>query len=219
MPPIPCIIWAVARVGSTALARALRALNEPFQLSDGFRSVEEIRELCTSHYSIKHLYEECPDEQNIALAQAANEHGYRHIRLMRCNEFARLVSRGIAAHQDAWTPANAITRFEDLKAGRTKLRPLDVQHLVKIHQMAVERWRTVTPHVGPLLTVRFEDITSANRERRHHAFRHIAAFLHLPSIEPLERIIATSGQNTKEVWEFVPNLQELRTALVAGGAF
>jgi hypothetical protein len=213
-----CIIWALPRVGSTALGRALDALNEPFQLKDAFSGADAIERVCAARKSIKHLYEECPDASNIALAQAANRHGYRHIHLIRCDEFARLVSRDIATQREAWTPDLAEARFAELKLGKARLAPLDIPHLLKLHRLGIQRWQTIRLYLGTFLTVRFEDITSSDRQRRHLALRRIAAYLDMRSIERLERTLEASGQETKTVWNLVPNIAQFRKALGTGGS-
>jgi hypothetical protein len=220
------IIWAVPRVGSTALALALGALNEPFQLpdygrSDGFRSANEIVKTCLSRRSLKHLYEQCPDSKNVALAIAADRNGYRHIRLVRCNEFGRLVSRDIAFQQDAWQPRTAAFRFAQLKKGSSELHSLDIPNLLRMHRASLAKWNIIRAHItGPILRVRFEDIASISASLRRAEFRRIASFLRLSPawIEKAERTMARGAQHTEEVWQFVPNTNELRQALLAEGA-
>jgi hypothetical protein len=215
------IIWAIARTGSTTLGRALGALNEPLQrLGENFADVAEIESLCATRQSVKHLYEECPDANNIALARAATRHGYRHIHLVRCNEFARLVSRDIATQKEAWTPELAASRFAALKAGDDNLQPLNVNHLLNLHWMAVHRWRAIREQVGTLLTVRFEDLTAVDRPRRHKTLRRLGAYLGLSHEElgKLERAMINGGQRTHAVWNLAPNIGELRRALIGAGA-
>jgi hypothetical protein len=215
------VIWAIARTGSTALGRALGALNEPFQrLGESFAGARDIESLCATRQSIKHLYEECPDASNVALAHAATRYGYRHIHLVRCNEFARLVSRDIATQKEAWTPELAAARFAALKAGNDNLQPLDIGHLLNLHWMAVNRWRTIREHVGTLLTVRFEDITAVDRRRRHEALRRVSTYLGLSHDElgRLESAMTTGDQRTQTVWNLAPNIGELRRALIGAGA-
>lgn len=217
----PCVIWAMARVGSTALGQALGALNEPFQLlGEQFSGAREIERVCATHRSIKHLYEECPDESNIALAHAANQNGYRHIHLVRCNEFARLLSRGIATQCDAWTPEDTATRFEAVESGDVQLGPVNVEHLLSISRGALIRWRAIREHVGSLLTLRFEDVTSANCGHRRQALQRLCAYLGMAPdrARNLERSMTHGEQRTQDIWRFVPNMCELRQALVAEGA-
>jgi hypothetical protein len=217
----PCVIWAVARTGSTALGRALGALNEPFQLQgEAFSSPADIAALCCTRRSIKHLYEECPDASNLALALAATQQGYRHIHLVRCNEVARLVSRDIATQRDAWTPESAAQRFSELCRGQTSLRPLNVPHLVRLRQGAIRRWSLIRPLLGPLLVVRFEDLTSPNARQRHAVLQRLGAFLGLScaTLGTLESSLYIGDQRTREVWGHAANVGELRRALTATGA-
>jgi hypothetical protein len=212
---IPFILWGVARVGSNALGNALGALGEPFNRDWrwNWSSVDEIEKLCTTRQPIRHIYEGCPDDTNRAIAEAANRNGYRHVHLVRCNELARLVSRGIALQQAAWIPATAAARYADLKSGKTKMEPLDIEDLLKLRQMGIDRWRAVSPHLGTVLTVRFEDITAVDRQRRHHALGRLASYLGFCSLQALDHAMMAGGQHTNTVWDFVPNIKDLRQAL------
>lgn len=214
-----CVIWAVARVGSTALGRALDALNEPFQLQDSFADADGIGKVCATRQSIKHLYEECPDASNLALAHAADANGYRHIHLIRHNELARLVSRDIATQTEAWTPEIAAIKFNELKTGRLKLRPLDVEHLLRVHRAGRAHWRVISEHLEkPSIRIEFEEITSLSRQRRMVALGRLGRFLALSprEIEKLELAMVAGGQNTQSIWELVPNMGQLRQALATG---
>ena len=214
----PCVIWALPRTGSTTLAHALGALNEPFHCTHSWRysTAAQIEALCATRASIKHIYEECPDESNLALARAANRHGYRHIHLVRCNEFARLVSRDIAAQQVAWIPETATAKFTLMKHGRGRLAPLDIDNLLRLQRLSDERWESIRPQIA-YLTVRFEDLTSIDSRRRHQALRQLAAFLALPPgrLARMDRAFMRGGQRTGEISRFVPNLAQLAVALGA----
>ena len=217
--PRPCIIWATARTGSTTLSRALGAVSEPFKdhanWTVKFAGPVQIIRFCATRCSLKHLYGEGPEEVDLALAHASNRHGYRHIHLVRRNELARLVSYDIAVQKVAWRPDTSAAKYSDLKSGKSTLRPLDIPNLLHMHRQAMDRWRKLGPEIGAFLTVRFEDITNANCCIRRTALHRIAAYLGIRSIAGLDRRMFAGGQRTREVWEFVPNLSELRQALVA----
>lgn len=216
-----CLIWAVPRVGSTALAAAMGALNEPFHQDFQWSEAAEIERICSGRCSIKHIYEECPDELNIAIAHIARGNGYRHIRLVRRSEFARLVSRGIAAQLVAWVPETAAAKFAALRAGKAKLDPLDIDELMNYHRMTRHRWGVIRSHIAndPIITIAFEDITNQNSLHRRTELDRIARYLGLSSgqLAQIDRAMRTGGQDTQSVWELVPNIDQLHSALVREG--
>jgi hypothetical protein len=228
----PCLIWADPRTGSSALFKALSkvcdrpAFFEPFQFGPHPREWAHIYEdWCVDgdpaalyeaigqRALIKHIPEAFDDNFNADLARAAEHHGYRHIHLVRCNTFARLLSRGIAEQLDAWDgPA------EDIRSG--DLNPLDVPHLISDLRLDAARWRAIVPHLTAVLTVRMEDVTNPNRARRHDYLSHILRFLCLPRIalRELDEELSRGHQKTSLIAPWVPNLDELRVALATEGA-
>lgn len=216
----PFIIWARPRVGSSTLGLALGALYEPLQREDeSWITVAEINRLCASRRSIKHIYEVCPT--NLALVSAANRNGYRHIHLVRCNEFARLVSRGIAANEFAWQPKTAAEKFAAFRNGVSKPQPLDVRDLVMVSRQGSKEWGAIRAQLPSVLTVRFEDITAKSRQKRHATLRQLLAYIDTPldMFPSLDRAMMAGGQDTKSVWDYAPNLSELRFGLAAGGVW
>jgi hypothetical protein len=229
----PWLIWTDPRTAGTAFSAALKAISEHPSVEDEcfqygpkpkqFANIYEnwciagdpsaLYRLLADHVLLKHIPEAFDDNFNADLARAAEYNGYRHIRLVRCNTFARLVSRGVAEQIDAWR-----TDAKSIVAG---LKPLDVIHLVEDMRLDAARWHAVSRHITSCLVVRTEDLISRNRERRHACFGKVLRYLELPrsgGMEILDRTLERSGQHTESAWPLLPNLGELRVALAAEGA-
>jgi hypothetical protein len=228
----PFIIWTEPRTAGTALSAALKSISEhpsvedePFQYGPNPKALGHVYEdwcldgdpaplyrVLARRVLIKHIPEAFDDNFNADLSRAAEYNGYRHIRLVRLDTFARLVSRGVAEQLDAWG-THADARLGDLRPG--DLRPLDVPHLVGDARVDARRWQAVLPHLTAVLNVRTEDLVSRFVSRRHARLRRVLRFLALPpeGLGALDRAMARGGQDTSRVWPLVPNLGELRDAL------
>jgi hypothetical protein len=225
---LPCLIWADPRTGSSALFYALArvigppARYEPFQY-DGDEPAawtHVYRDWCrdgdpaalyrvmSQRVLIKHIPEAFDDNFNADLARAAEYHGYRHIRLVRLDTFARLVSRGVAEQLDAWTGP---------PGGVRELAPIDVPHLTATLRLDAARWRAIVPHLTAALTVKTEDLTSEHAGRRRECLTRILRFLEISRehMGAVEDELSRGDQNTSGVARLVPNLGELREALRA----
>jgi hypothetical protein len=227
-----CLIWADPRTGSSALFNALsrvmgqRSAYEPFQYGshpnqwawiyenwcvDGdpaalYRAVGQVG-------LIKHIPEAFDDNFNADLARAAEYHGYRHIKLVRVDTFARLLSRGIAEQLDAWDGPPA-------DIGPDDIGPLDVPHLISDLRLDGSRWLAIAPHLTAVLTMRTEDFTNPSCRTRHNCLARMLRFLELPreSLRALVEHLAAGRQGTSRIAPWVPNLDELRIALATEGA-
>jgi hypothetical protein len=222
------LIWTNPRTAGTTLSAALKAISEHPPAEDEcfwyqpnarqFSYIYEdwcidgdpaaLYEVLSRHVLIKHIPEPFDDNFNADLARAAEYNGYRHIHLVRCDTFARLVSRGVAEQLDEW-------HIDVRSAKVTKLKPLDVPHLISDLRLDAARWDAVRHHLSSVLTIRTEDLVSQNCERRHACFRRLLRFLELPpdGLAALDQAFARGGHNTQSVWQLVPNLGELRGAL------
>jgi hypothetical protein len=229
------VIWTDPRTAGTALSAALKSISEypsvvdePFQYGPNPKTLGYVYEnwcingdpavlyqALARHILIKHIPEAFDDNFNADLARAAEYNGYRHIRLIRCDTFARLASRGIAEQIDVWVADKAT--LDDLHAG--DLAPLDVPHLISDLRLDAARWDAVQPHLTSILTVRTEDVVSPMRKRRHACLRRILRFLELSpeGLGVIDEALARGGQNTSRIWRLLPNLGELRTALILEG--
>lgn len=234
--PKPFIIWASTRTSSTNLAEATGAENEPFHFGPppnrlhfvyaqwlaGNQGPEfdfVLRGILVRNESFKHLPEWFADGFNMALARSATSLGYRHIHLIRLNELDRLVSNDIAGQLDAWWPKEADDRFAELRSGERHLNPLDVTRLIENARRVRQVWRAVEPHLAPVLTLTQEDLTSWDVDIRGDALRRLAGFLGLPgdSLRDLDLSMQFGGQKTVRIRDLVPNVGELRQALMTEG--
>lgn len=228
----PFILWAATRTSSTNLAEATGAENEPFHFGpppnrlnwvyaewQQHGMVGHLDQVCHMRECFKHLPEWFDDGFNIALAQAATRAGYRHIHLIRLNELDRLVSNDVAGQLDAWWPKEADDRFAELRSGERHLNPLDVTRLIENARRVRQAWRAVEPHLAPVLTLTQEDLTSRDVDIRGDALRRLAGFLGLPgdSLRDLDLSMQFGGQKTVRIRDLVPNVGELRQALMTEG--
>jgi hypothetical protein len=224
----PFVIWAAERTSGTNLCLALGAENEPFQpgppashlawVYDAWRvsgDAEPVKRLAASGSSFKHVPEEFDDRFNAALARITTAAGYRHVHLVRLDELGRLISLDVAGQLDAWWPGEAKERFAELRSGNRRLNPLDVPRLVKVSNEARLSWQAVSAHLGVVLTLTFEALTTRDHDTRHLALRRLMAFLDLPheTLAVLDRAMITGGQNSAQIRDLVPNIDELRGAL------
>jgi hypothetical protein len=225
------IIWSEPRTAGTTFSAALKAVSrrpsapdEPFQYGarpniwawiyeawcvDGDPAA--LYRALSTGACFKHIPEAFDDNFNADLARAAEYHGYRHIKLVRCNTFARLVSRGVAEQLDAWSGPSASTR---------ELAPMDVPHLIEDLRLGAARWRAVVPWLTAVLVVKTEDVTSEHAGRRHECLARVLRFLGIPrkQMRVLDERLARGPQNTSLIASRVPNLGELRRALMTEGA-
>jgi hypothetical protein len=227
----PFIIWTEPRTAGTAFSAALKSVSEyesvedePFQYGadpkqlasvyenwclDG--SPKELYKILAKRVLIKHIPEAFDDNFNADLARAAEYNNYRHIRLIRCDTFARLMSRGIAEQLDMWN-LKANLRLDLLK-------PLDVPHLVADLKLDASRWSSVSAYLTRVLVVRTEDIVSHNRARRHKYLKRVLKFLELPrdKLANLDLALSHSNQDTPRVYSMIPNIDQLRSVLAYEG--
>ena len=228
----PFIIWAATRTSSTNLANATGAENEPFHFGPPPNRLHWIYEAWARDHQedafiqvyeqntcFKHLPEWFTDDFNVALARTSTAAGYRHIHLVRLNELDRLISNDVAGQLDAWWPKEAKERFAELRKGERRLNPLDVHRLIGNAKRVRAAWREVESHLSPVLTILHERLTSKKQEIRISSLRKISEFLGLPadSLGDLDLSMQNGGQNTAQILDLLPNVDELRRALMAEG--
>lgn len=228
----PFLVWAATRTSSTNLAEATGAENEPFHFGppanrlhwvyaqwqrDGLQT--NLLDVCAETRSFKHLPEWFDDGFNAALAKLSTAFGYRHIHLIRLNELDRLISNDVAGQLDAWWPKEADDRFAELRSGERHLNPLDVPRLIGNARRVRQAWRAVEPYLAPVLTLTQEDLTSRDMDVRGDALRRLSGFLGLPgdSLKDLDLSMQFGGQKTARVRDLIPNVGELRQALMTEG--
>ncbi len=222
----PFIIWTEPRTAGTTLSAALKSVSEhpsvqdePFEKMCELAHVYErwlndrdpapVDRVFGRHVVMKHISEHFDEGFEITLARAAERHGYRHIRLVRANRFAQLVSLGVAAQTREWRRLASVDHAE----------PINVPAVIGDAKACSARWRAVSQHISACLLVRTEDVTSRDRERRHGCLRQLLRFLELPPerLGALDHILGQGGQGTERVWPLIPNLGALRAAIAAEG--
>lgn len=237
-----CIIWTLQRTGGDTLLAILAKLSEhpaappePFNRDGEFsdaafgrdrqysaEGVRRLEEICRKRVIIKHVYEWFSDEFNFTLARSADRYRYRHIHLIRRDEFERLASKGLAESLNVWRPNGAGHIFKRVKSGKAKLAPLDVDGLIASHDIAMLKAAAVNRvHRSRMkcLTVHFEDLYRGTLRERTHSLYIIASFL---GIDPdrwnnaqsdVERLLQFGGQDTASVYPFLPGISDLRARL------
>lgn len=230
----PWIIWCRQRTGSISLFAALCAASEhapaesePFdwvptgerQFSDiGKRMVaadrdRSLRQICDQPWVIKHCYENLSEEFNHALAEISTRAGYRHIHLVRRNELARLVSKGVAEQYGTWFDCHTTREVFSAHLGAGKeMAPLDIAALKRYHDGCKAKWAAVGPLLRSLDVIA-EDLFGHDPVA---TFSRAAQFLGMPrfSADTMGRNLG-KGQGTRGVWKLIPNIEDLRRAIAA----
>jgi hypothetical protein len=227
-PHKPFIVWAEARTASTALSAALRAASdlpvwdEPFmffsklptadtpRIYERWRTTRDITpllEMCERGVCVKHIAEPFEDGFNVQLALAANNAGYRHIRLDRRDTFAQMASRGVAEQLGAWVPSVALERFKLI----AQLEALDVGALRRTWEVGQAKWRTVSAALPEWLNLWTEDVTSWMAVHRRATLCRLLRYLEIPAerLGVVDELLFESGQGTDAVLGRVPNVTEL----------
>ena len=229
----PWVIWCRQRTGSISLFTALCATSEytpaeiePFDFGPtGDRQFTEVgkrmvpadrdrslRAICDSRFLIKHCYENLSNDFNHALAEISTKAGYRHIHLVRRNELARLISKGVAEQHGTWG-AHEWTRerYARYAASGHKLPPLDVAMLKRYHDECERKWRAVEPLLRSW-SVASEDIWLNPLT----ALSPVAQFLNMPESSAQQMASKLGrGHGTAAIWSLIPNIDELREAIAA----
>jgi hypothetical protein len=244
----PFIIWTMRRTGGTTLTDIAMRLSEwpktehePFNWDRRFGWV-------TKHYAetkdwqalranmarvlhkkpnIKHCYEILAEPVSDMLMVAATAKGYRHVILDRRDEAGRLMSLELARLTGAWGKHDATGVHAKLRSGEVRLAPIDVatalDHLRHCHER--RRWlaerlqaRSLEPFV-----LYFEDLfgdVDAGRRRFKDLLRYLDIADEVASTESaaIEHALAHRGQDSRSIYDYVPNSQQVVDALAKEAA-
>jgi hypothetical protein len=228
----PWIIWGRQRSGSISLFSALCSVSEftpaeiePFDFGPiGDRQFTDVgkhmapadrdralREICDRRLLIKHCYENLSIDFNHALAEISTRAGYRHIHLVRRDEFARLVSKGIAEQHGTWGGHEwTRERYKSYAATGKNLPPLDVPMLHRYHRDCVEKWNAVAPLLASLEIIS-EDLFTTPLPVLYRAAR----FLNMPAHTHTMAKNLGKAHGTRMIWKLIPNIGELQEAIAA----
>lgn len=214
----PFVLWTQQRTASCALFGALLAMaedkpfaGEPFNgWNDAPLRLKTMKAMVRDGVLIKHLFDLATNEFNVAFAREANEAGYNHVRLMRLDESARLLSLGLAEQSGAWLAGDP--KRHDLIEGKMKVGPLRVNDLVQRSLCGRRKWARIEEVVRPLLTIATEHVLAPG-SRRLQLMR-LLAFLGLDSgkIEKAEAELQDKDQASYRIAHLVPNIAEFREA-------
>ena len=235
--PYPFIIWCRQRTASNTLFDILAPLSdrpiaqgEPFDPNGqtprryshvvnmpNFR--QELQRICRDGWVIKHVFERLPSNFNQALAAISTQYGYRHIHLDRRDQYARLMSMGIAEATGAWMVS------EKTKATLAGIRhmqrqiKLDVPHLMEWQKIGDKEWRRIKSSLKDLAIVETEHFTTGPNEDRWKVVQRLADFIGVNPDKWTERMPSTGkilfegGQHSEGVWHLVSNASDLRREL------
>jgi len=241
----PFIIWTFRRTGGTSLRRLLYwlsgleywqdeafnddrelgAITSSFLQSKNLVQLEEAVEKAVSvRKNLKHCIEVVPYEVSSALLRRSVAHGYRHVILLRANEVDRQVSLEVARCSGAWAVEEAGPIFAKVKAGEQELPPLNLDAIAKQLEMdAIALGRVLRKfHEGqiPHTVVFFEDLYSGPLEERAAKLRVLCATIglsraHREKDEAFRGSLMDRDQGTKDIFPFIPNLNEARKMIEA----
>jgi hypothetical protein len=185
------------------------------------------QEVFAQRFLIKHCYELHGTRFAARLLKAAAQTNYRHILLLRRDELSRLASKFIAEANGTWFKDHASRVYAGIAAQERAIAPLPVEDLIKHYEHCrgiTDRLRTLfDQHQVEIREIWYEDIYVGERETRLANLHALFEFLDFTpeTIEAhradIEEKIFRSGQNTGDIRPFVPNLEEVRLALVQAG--
>ncbi len=189
---------------------------------------ESLDEIFSQRFLIKHCYElPSTAEFNQHLMAASTKMPYRHIHLLRRDETSRLISKYIAEAEGTWFKDYSNKVFADVASGKRKLKPLPVEAIVKHYNRCRERTEAITnalnKHGVEFKTMYYEDIYSNEHNKCRSRIFELLEFLEFTWEDiathgaRIKESIFNIGQNTCSVMKFVPNLQEVLSALAAAG--
>jgi hypothetical protein len=190
--------------------------------------VRSLKEVLSRNVLIKHCYE-LPRSIlfNSHLLTAAATMPYRHVHLLRRDETSRLISRYIAEAEGTWFKDWASVVFEKVANGQRNLKPLPVNKIIDHYHLCKRSVATmsqllVTSKVN-YTDIYYEDIYTGGHD---DGVRRVVELMRFLGFSPDEidahrvaigDMILNSGQNTRSVRSFVPNLNEAIRALAAAG--
>jgi hypothetical protein len=195
--------------------------------NDGALAKSLQQDVFAQRFLIKHCYELHGTRFAARLLKAAAQTDYRHILLLRRNELSRLASKFIAEANGTWFKDHASRVYAGIAAQERVMAPLPVEDLIKHY----EHCRGITDRLRALFDqhkvekreIWYEDIYVGERETRLANLHALFEFLDFTpeTIEAhrddIEEKIFRSGQNTGDILQFVPNLDEVRLALAQAG--
>lgn len=217
---VPFIIWTTPRCGGTTLYEALwqaspdlrYVADEPFAPGNVWsttRSSEQLKKLLGGvGYAIKHVLDPFSDEFNIRLAKVSTKLGYVHIHLIRRNELAWLISRGVALQLDTWNPKYSVPLLNEVVQGARKLNPLNISALIDYRNKVHKQWKAVAPYLDKKFLVTYEYLYGRHQP---HIVGSLVNFLGIRG--DISNRLSTGSQDTSRVWHLIPNADELRQAL------
>lgn len=188
---------------------------------------KSLDEIFAERFLIKHCYELHGMPFNIHLMNAAAKTDYRHILLLRRDEAARLISKFVAEGQGTWFKDYAKKVFKEVAHGQRKLGPLPVERVISHYKQCRENTAQIRANLKRLgvdcLEVFYEDLYVGEHEPRLERLHELLDFLGFTPPEvagnekKIQNAIFHSGQNTRAVAPFIPNLQDVNDALARAG--
>jgi hypothetical protein len=183
--------------------------------------------VCEDRYLIKHCFELHAPDFNRQLMKVANAKGYMQLLLLRRNEYARLISKFIAESHGTWFEDYARKVFDEVSEGQRSLRPIPTESAVKHYRKCQNKIRLLRKSLSRLgvnvYEVYYEDLYSGEAQARRERALRLLAFLGFTSAEiefhseRIDHTLFDRGQDTGSMSGFVPNLGEVRAALLAAG--
>jgi len=178
-------------------------------------------------YLIKHCYELHGTPFGMRMLRAAAKTDYRHILLLRRDELSRLVSKFIAEANGTWFKDHAAKVYAGIASQTRELEPLPVEAMVRHYENCAKMTESLRDGLRRnkvnAREIYYEDIYVGDRETR---LSHLNGLFQFLDFSPetiaahqgdIEEKIFDSGQNTRDILQFVPNLAEVRKALADVG--
>jgi hypothetical protein len=200
-----------------ALTAQFRADGDEIALRSGMRAA-----LANARPNLKHCIENVPFRLNSVLIEETARLKYRHILLLRLNEIDRQISLEMARRTGAWGPDEAARIYEDIRAGRREMLPLNIDLMrrqVDADAAALGKlMRLFMLSRQEPATVFFEDFYMGSIAERCASFRRLAVSVGIPRAHELDdsvfhKAAGALGQNSASMRRYVPNADEALAAL------
>jgi hypothetical protein len=190
-------------------------------------TVDAVAKVFADRYLIKHCYDLHGMAFNVLLARAALPTDYRHIILLRRDERSRVVSKLIAEANGTWFKDYARKVYDQIAQGERALKPLPADRAVAYFTHCRDKTMKLRRRMRQFglkpLQIFYEDLYVGERKQR---LAHLDGLFDFLGFTPgdiaahaveIEDKIFGGGQNTADIIQFVPNLDEVETALAAAG--
>jgi len=246
----PFIIWTMRRTGGTSFANILENIteykiqHEPFNWDRIFGFIAknfqndllnyddlqaDLQQHCIDkRVCIKHCYEVSGEVLNEALIDVFAQNNYKHIFLLRRDEFSRLLSLYTAIHTDVWGKHGSEGIYAQYLKGEKKLPEYDIADMKKHLQLCHKKTNVLKQKMRDrnikFLNIYYEDLYVGSFEERQQFLRKICDYLKIPEqtfndkTESYKYQLMKAKQKSNALYDLIPNLKAIEASLATDTA-